>query len=200
VGYAQGDACHVEVPETLDIPLDKLSLKGKHNLRNCLSAILAASSAGVGMDVIIEALGDFPGVEHRLEFVRTVDGVTYINDSKATNVDACYCALDSMKTPVVLIIGGKDKGNDYSEIEQLVNDKVKAIVCMGVDNTPLHAFFDGKVSYIVDAGSMQEAVAKAYAAASPGDTVLLSPCCASFDLFKSYEDRGAQFKECVRNL
>ena len=179
---------------------DELALPGRHNLYNSLAAAISANLLHIEKEDIRKALSNFKAVEHRLEPVATVKGVRFINDSKATNVNSCWYALESMTTPVVLILGGKDKGNDYSEIEQLVNDKVKAIVCMGVDNTPLHAFFDGKVSYIVDAGSMQEAVAKAYAAASPGDTVLLSPCCASFDLFKSYEDRGAQFKECVRNL
>ena len=200
VGYAQGDACHVEVPETLDIPLDRLSLKGKHNLRNCLSAILAASSAGVGMDVIVEALGDFPGVEHRLEFVRTVDGVTYINDSKATNVDACYCALDSMKTPVVLIIGGKDKGNDYSAIVPLVKEKCRALVFLGADNSKLHQVFDGLGVAISDTNNMADCVAACAQYAEHGDTVLLSPCCASFDLFRNMEDRGEQFKERVHEL
>ena len=125
---------------------------------------------------------------------------SFINDSKATNVNSCWYALESMTTPVVLILGGKDKGNDYTEIESLVKEKVKAIVCMGVDNRKLHDFFDGKVEMAGDALSMSEAVEKAFAAAQPGDTVLLSPCCASFDLFKSYEDRGRQFKECVRSL
>ena len=129
-----------------------------------------------------------------------VRGVSFINDSKATNVNSCWYALESMTTPVVLILGGKDKGNDYTEIESLVKEKVKAIVCMGVDNRKLHDFFDGKVEMASDALSMSEAVEKAFAAAQPGDTVLLSPCCASFDLFKSYEDRGRQFKECVRSL
>ena len=127
-------------------------------------------------------------------------GVDYINDSKATNVNSCWYALQSMTTPVVLILGGTDKGNDYSEIEELVNKKVHSLIFMGVDNTKLHAFFDGKVANIEDARSMEEAVAKAYMMAHKGDTVLLSPCCASFDLFKSYEDRGDQFKACVRNL
>lgn len=132
--------------------------------------------------------------------VADVRGVSFINDSKATNVNSCWYALESMTTPVILILGGKDKGNDYTEIETLVKEKVKAIVCMGVDNRKLHDFFDGKVEMAGDALSMREAVEKAFAAAQPGDTVLLSPCCASFDLFKSYEDRGWQFKECVRSL
>ena len=139
-------------------------------------------------------------VEHRLEYVRTLHGVKYINDSKATNVNSTWYALESMSEPVVLILGGKDKGNDYSEIENLVSQKVAAIVCLGVDNTKLHAFFDGKVAVVEDARSMQECVDKCSKLAHDGQTVLLSPCCASFDLFKSYEDRGEQFKECVNAL
>ena len=139
-------------------------------------------------------------MEHRLEKVARVRGVDYINDSKATNVNSCWYALQSMTTPLVLILGGTDKGNDYSEIEELVKKKVHALIFLGVDNTKLHAFFDGKVPVIEDARSMEEAVSKAYKLAEKGDTVLLSPCCASFDLFKSYEDRGDQFKACVRNL
>ncbi|MFZ5949781.1 MAG: glutamate ligase domain-containing protein, partial [Candidatus Rifleibacteriota bacterium] len=143
---------------------------------------------------------DFQGVEHRLEYVATVRNVKFVNDSKATNVNSCWYALQSMKTPVVLILGGTDKGNDYSEIEELVRDKVRALVFLGVDNKPLHTYFDGKKEMIADALSMEEAVDKAYRFASEGDTVLLSPCCASFDLFENYEDRGRQFKQCVRAL
>lgn len=179
---------------------DELALPGRHNLYNSLAAGISANLLHIEKEEIRRALSDFQAVEHRLEPVATVRGVRFINDSKATNVNSCWYALESMVTPVVLILGGKDKGNDYTEIEQLVHDKVKAIVCMGVDNSKLHTFFDGKVSHIEDARSMQEAVTKAYAVAEAGDTVLLSPCCASFDLFTSYEDRGAQFKECVRNL
>jgi UDP-N-acetylmuramoylalanine--D-glutamate ligase len=139
-------------------------------------------------------------VEHRLEKVAHVKGVEYINDSKATNVNSCWYALQSMKAPTVLILGGTDKGNDYKEIESLVTDKCRALIFLGVDNAKLHAFFDGKVESIADARSMREAVALAYEVAQKGDTVLLSPCCASFDLFQNYEDRGRQFKECVRKL
>jgi UDP-N-acetylmuramoylalanine--D-glutamate ligase len=199
-GYIQGDVCHIEYPDKQDIPLEKLALKGKHNMRNCLSAILAASSAGVSMENILEALGDFPGVEHRLEFVKQVNGVTYINDSKATNVDACYCALDSMTTPVVLIIGGKDKGNDYSAIVPLVQEKCRALVFLGADNSKLHETFGHLGVKIVDTNNMPDCVAACAEHAAVGDTVLLSPCCASFDLFSNMEDRGEQFKENVRNL
>lgn len=177
-----------------------LALPGRHNLYNSLAAGISANLLHIEKEDIRRALSNFQAVEHRLEPVATVRGVRFINDSKATNVNSCWYALESMDTPVVLILGGKDKGNDYTEIEQLVHDKVKAIICMGVDNSKLHAFFDGKVPYIADCDSMQEAVRLSYQAAEPGDTVLLSPCCASFDLFTSYEDRGAQFKTCVRQL
>ncbi len=179
---------------------DNLSLKGMHNLYNSMAASIAATAMGVDPEVIKRALASFQAVEHRLEYVRTLDGVRWINDSKATNVDSTWYALESMTTPVVLILGGKDKGNDYSQIEQFVKDKVRALVCLGVDNTKLHAFFEGKVPVIEDAGSMKECVEKCHALASDGMTVLLSPCCASFDLFKSYEDRGRQFKQQVLDL
>ena len=161
---------------------------------------MAHFNPDIAKENIRKALSDFKGVEHRLEKVARVRGVDYINDSKATNVNSCWYALQSMTTPLVLILGGTDKGNDYSEIEELVKKKVHALIFLGVDNAKLHGFFDGKVPVIEDARSMEEAVAKAYKLAEKGDTVLLSPCCASFDLFKSYEDRGDQFKACVRNL
>lgn len=151
-------------------------------------------------DKIRESLSDFTGVEHRLERVARIRGVEYINDSKATNVNSCWYALLSVNTKIVLILGGTDKGNDYSEIEALVKKKVHTLIFLGVDNAKLHTFFDGKVARIADARSMEEAVRLAYQSAQKGDTVLLSPCCASFDLFKNYEDRGEQFKNCVRNL
>ena len=199
--YTQDHKVVINTPDDVfTMEEDELALAGRHNLYNSLAAGISANLLHIEKEDIRRALSSFQAVEHRLEPVATVKGVRFVNDSKATNVNSCWYALESMDTPVVLILGGKDKGNDYTEIEQLVHDKVKAIVCMGVDNSPLHAFFDGKVEHIEDAGSMQEAVAKAYAAATAGDTVLLSPCCASFDLFKSYEDRGTQFKECVRNL
>lgn len=183
-----------------DVAANELALQGRHNMYNSMAAGLSATLLDVKSDVIRAALADFQAVEHRLEYVRTLDGVRYINDSKATNVNSTWYALESVREPVVLILGGKDKGNDYSEIEQFVIDKVKAIVCLGVDNTKLHAFFDGKVPVVTDARSMAECVAKCHDLATDGDTVLLSPCCASFDLFNSYEDRGTQFKQCVNNL
>ena len=199
--YKEGHKVVINTPdEVFTMEEDELALPGRHNLYNSLAAGISANLLHIEKEDIRRALSNFQAVEHRLEPVATVRGVRFVNDSKATNVNSCWYALESMHTPVVLILGGKDKGNDYTEIEQLVQDKVKAIICMGVDNSKLHAFFDGKVAHIEDAGSMQEAVAKAYAVATAGDTVLLSPCCASFDLFTSYEDRGAQFKDCVRKL
>ena len=183
-----------------DINRDDLSLKGLHNLYNSMAAALSASILDIKKETIRKALSDFQSVEHRLEYVDTIAGVRYINDSKATNVNSTWYALESMTQPTVLILGGKDKGNDYTEIEDFVKEKVKAIVCLGVDNDKLHKFFDDKVSAIADARSMQEAVEKCSQFATEGDTVLLSPCCASFDLFKNYEDRGEQFKACVKNL
>lgn len=186
--------------DEFDLPVEELSLSGLHNLYNSMAAGLSASLLDIKKDVIRQALSDFEAVEHRLEYVETIDGVRYVNDSKATNVNSCWYALESMKTPVVLILGGKDKGNDYSEIEAFVKEKVSAIVCMGKDNSKIKAFFEGKVPVVSDTHSIQDAVAECARLARPGDTVLLSPCCASFDLFKSYEDRGRQFKEEVRNL
>ena len=196
----QGEMVLKKGGDNLVIDKNDLALKGLHNVFNSMAAGLSASILDIKKDVIRHALEDFEAVEHRLEYVKTVDGVRYVNDSKATNVNSCWYALESMTTPVVLILGGKDKGNDYSEIEKFVKDKVKAIVCLGVDNRKLHSFFDGKIPVVEDASSMAEAVEKCRNLASESDTVLLSPCCASFDLFKSYEDRGCQFKECVNAL
>lgn len=178
----------------------ELALQGIHNTYNSMAAGLAASIVHVRKENIRQSLQDFQGVKHRLEYVATVRNVRYINDSKATNVNSCWYALQSMKTPVVLIVGGTDKGNDYTEIEELVKEKVSALIFMGVDNSKLHSFFDGKIDTIVDVKSMEECVKAAYKLAKPGETVLLSPCCASFDLFKNYEDRGDQFKSYVRKL
>ena len=186
--------------EVWEIPRDKLSLTGLHNLYNSMAAGLSASLLDIRKDEIRSALEDFEAVEHRLEYVATINGVRYVNDSKATNVNSTWYALESMTTPTVLILGGKDKGNDYTEIEDLVKDKVKAIVCMGKDNGKLLDFFKGKVPEISDTHSIEEAVKECARLAEEGDTVLLSPCCASFDLFTSYEDRGRQFKDKVRAL
>ncbi len=192
---------HFQLPEDVfEIPRDRLALQGLHNLYNSMAAGLSASLFHVRNDVVKAALEDFEAVEHRLEFVAEIDGVRYINDSKATNVNSTWYALESMVTPTVLILGGKDKGNDYNEILPFVKEKVKAIVCMGADNRKLLDFFSGQVPAIVDTHSIGDAVAACRRLAEKGDTVLLSPCCASFDLFKSYEDRGEQFKQQVRAL
>ena len=184
----------------LNMEEELLALTGTHNLYNSLAAGIAAKLMDIKNENIRKSLSDFKGVEHRLEKVARVRGVEYINDSKATNVNSCWYALQSMVTKVVLILGGTDKGNDYSEIEELVKNKCRALIFMGADNSKLHQFFDGKVDLIIDANSMEDAVKQSYKIAQKGDTVLLSPCCASFDLFKSYEDRGTQFKYCVRKL
>lgn len=185
---------------SMTMPRADLSLNGLHNLYNSMAAGLSACLLDVKKEDIRRALSDFEGVEHRLEYVATVNGVRYINDSKATNVNSCWYALESMPENTVLILGGKDKGNDYTEIEPLVLKKVKAIVCMGKENSKLLEFFGGKVAQLSDTHSLQEAVDECARLAQEGDTVLLSPCCASFDLFKSYEDRGEQFKNAVKSM
>lgn len=182
------------------MPLTDLSLPGKHNIYNSLAAAITGKIMNITNEVIRESLTTFKAVEHRLEKVLSIKDVLYINDSKATNVNSTWYALESMERPVVWIAGGKDKGNDYEPLYDLVKEKVKALVCLGVDNRKLHACFEDKIATITDASSAKEAVMKAYELASPGDVVLLSPCCASFDLFKSYEDRGKQFKNAVREL
>ena len=200
-GYTKDNKVIIETSNGMfTMEEDLLALSGKHNLYNSLASSITAKLVDIRNEKIRASLMDFTGVEHRLEKVARVRGVDYINDSKATNVNSCWYALQSMVTPLVLILGGTDKGNDYSEIEELVKEKVHTLIFLGVDNTKLHDFFDGKVPVIEDARSMEECVEKAYKLAKKGDTVLLSPCCASFDLFKSYEDRGEQFKACVRNL
>lgn len=186
--------------QQFEMEQEALALQGTHNLYNTMASAISANITHIRKEEIRLALSSFKGVEHRLEKVASVAGVEYINDSKATNVNSCWYALESVNTPVVLILGGTDKGNDYSEIEALVRQKVKALICLGADNTKLHEFFEGKVKEIHDARSMNEAVNLASSLANKGDTVLLSPCCASFDLFENYEDRGRQFKDCVRNL
>lgn len=196
-GYADGTRFVVNSPVAFEMPLGELSLPGRHNRRNSLAAAMAALAAGVSPDMVRAGLSDFPGVEHRLEKAGTVAGVRFVNDSKATNVDACHCALESMTTPVVLILGGKDKGNDYTEIMDYVKQKCRALVYLGADNAKLHAVFDGLGLPVADTHSMPDCLEQAVALARPGDTVLLSPCCASFDLFHNMEDRGEQFKQWV---
>ena len=182
------------------MPIATLGLQGKHNVKNAMAASTVATLLKIRKATIRESLESFQGVEHRLEKVLKINNVMYINDSKATNVNATFYALDSLKTPTVWIVGGVDKGNDYSELLPLVNEKVKAIVCLGLDNEKIKAQFSNVVDILVETAGMQEAVKVAYKLANRNDTVLLSPACASFDLFTNYEDRGRQFKEAVRHL
>ncbi len=199
-GYIKDGTFTINAPRPFSMPAAELSLQGKHNMRNMIAAAQACLAAGVSDEALRAALATFPGVEHRLQKVGIHNGVTYINDSKATNVDACYCALDSMETPVVLIIGGKDKGNDYNQLTNIVKEKCRALVFLGADNSKLHDFFGDFGITILDTHSMKDCVSACCSVAQPGDTVLLSPCCASFDLFKNMEDRGEQFVECVEKL
>jgi UDP-N-acetylmuramoylalanine--D-glutamate ligase len=180
--------------------IHELALKGKHNTQNTLASGIAARILEIRKEIVRESLEDFVNVEHRLEFVAKVHGIEFINDSKATNVNSSWFALESMENPTVWIVGGVDKGNDYSELIPLVKDKVKAIVCLGIDNRKLLDTFSECVENIVEAKNATEAVAFSYNLAQNGDTVLLSPACASFDLFEDYEDRGNQFKAAVRSL
>lgn len=198
--YPEDGMLRIFSPVAFEMPLAELSLPGKHNLRNIMAAASAALTVGVPADVLRAALSDFPGVEHRLEKVADVAGVHYVNDSKATNVDACQCAMESMTTPVVLILGGLDKGNDYSTLLPVVREKCRALVYLGADNAKLHASFDALGLPVADTSSMADCVKACARLACAGDTVLLSPCCASFDLFRNMGDRGRQFKAQVKAL
>jgi len=182
------------------MPINELSLEGKHNVKNAMASISVAQLKNIRKKTIMESLSNFQGVEHRLEKVLKIQNVEYVNDSKATNTNSTYYALDSMSNPTVWIVGGVDKGNDYNELMQLVREKVKAIVCLGVDNHKIMNAFGNVIDVMVETTSMVEAVKIAQKIAEKGDTVLLSPACASFDLFDSYEDRGKQFKAAVQNL
>jgi UDP-N-acetylmuramoylalanine--D-glutamate ligase len=182
------------------MPINELALEGKHNIKNAMAATAVAQLLNIRKQTIRESLTNFQGVEHRLEKVLKIQGVQYINDSKATNVNSVFYALDSMTTPTVWIVGGVDKGNDYDELMPLVREKVKAIVCLGVDNTKIINAFNNVVDVMVETTSMSEAVQLAQRLAEKGDSVLLSPACASFDLFENYEDRGQQFKQAIFNL
>ncbi len=213
VAYIDGSHLVVAAPqavEPLRIPIEQLSLQGQHNRLNSMAASLAAQILNIRNEVIRESLTTFAGVPHRLQYVATVNNIRFINDSKATNVNSCWYALESMTTPTVLILGGKDKGNDYSEIDELVRQKCHTLVFMGLHNEKLHEHFDSftreprtehrEPIRIIDTNNLHDAVHLAYEAAHPGDTVLLSPCCASFDLFKNYEERGDLFMNEVRHL
>lgn len=183
-----------------NLNFNNIPLKGKHNQVNAMAAILAAAALGLDETKFAEALSDFKNASHRLEEAGEVNGVRFVNDSKATNVDSVFYALDSFKENLIWIAGGVDKGNDYTAIEKLVEQKVKALICMGVDNSKLQTAFEGKVNVIKSTASIEDAIREAYKQAGKGDVVLLSPACASFDLFKNYEDRGEQFKEQVKKL
>lgn len=200
--YKEGNKMFVKTKDKVfDMELELLALRGMHNLYNSMASGIVAKLLDISDENLRQALSDFKGIPHRLEEIASVRGIQFINDSKATNVNSCWYALQSVaKGKIVLILGGQDKGNDYTEIEQLVKDKVRALVFLGKDNSILHDFFDDKVANIADTNNMEDAVNTAYKLAEKGDTILLSPCCASFDLFLNYNDRGDQFKKYVRRL
>jgi UDP-N-acetylmuramoylalanine--D-glutamate ligase len=200
-GYIKNEQMMLKIQEErVTMSIYDFALKGKHNAYNTMAASIAASTLGIRKEKIREAVSNFHNLEHRMEFVATVKGVDFINDSKATNVNSTWYALESMQKPTILILGGVDKGNDYALVADLVKDKVKAIVCMGTDNSKLIEFFKDKVTQIIEVDSAKKAVNASFKLAEKGDVVLLSPACASFDLFKNYEDRGQQFKESVKEL
>lgn len=199
-GFANEKQLTINIKEQFTMSIHDLALKGKHNTQNSLASGIASRILEIRKEVVRESLEDFVNVEHRLEFVAKVNGIEFINDSKATNVNSTWFALESMDKPTVWIVGGVDKGNDYAELMDLVRDKVKAIICLGVDNKKLIETFSGVIPTIVEARSAMEAVAYGYRLAKKDESVLLSPACASFDLFENYEDRGNQFKDAVRAL
>ena len=196
-GFVEDEKIKVKYNDDFAMAINEVSLVGSHNVANSLAASIAGKILNISNESIRNSLMTFQAVEHRLEFVAEIEGVKYINDSKATNVNAAYFALESMKTPTIWIVGGKDKGNDYEEVEELVRKKVKAIVCLGVDNSKIIDYFKNKKELIYDTHNLQDCLEVCRSIAQKGDTVLLSPCCASFDLFNSYEDRGQQFKQEV---
>jgi UDP-N-acetylmuramoylalanine--D-glutamate ligase len=198
--FADDKQITININETFTMSIHDLALKGKHNTQNTLASGLGARILDIRKDVVRESFSDFVNVEHRLEFVAKVHGIEFINDSKATNVNSTWFALESMENPTVWIVGGVDKGNDYSELTELVREKVKAIICLGTDNQKIIDAFSDVVETIVEAGSAMDAVGYGYRLAKKDETVLLSPACASFDLFENYEDRGNQFKAAVRSL
>ncbi len=200
-GYIKNDQMMIKIQEErVTMSIYDFALKGKHNAYNTMAASIAATTLGIRKEKIREAVSNFHNLEHRMEFVATVRGVDFINDSKATNVNSTWYALESMQKPTVLILGGVDKGNDYELLADLVKEKVKAIICMGTDNKKIIDFFKDKVATIIEADSAKKAVNASFKLAEKGDVVIMSPACASFDLFKNYEDRGRQFKESVKEL
>jgi len=199
--YVNNEKLYINTNNKLfEMTIQELALQGRHNIYNSMASGIAGKILGLKKEIIRESLSDFQNIEHRLEEVGTVHGIAFINDSKATNVNSTWYALETFQRPVIWIVGGVDKGNDYEMLAELVTDKVKAIVCLGKDNEKIHEAFEGIIDTIVDTGSAQEAVNMAYQLGTKGDTVLLSPACASFDLFDNYEDRGHQFKKAVRSL
>ncbi|NBC83697.1 MAG: UDP-N-acetylmuramoyl-L-alanine--D-glutamate ligase [Bacteroidetes bacterium] len=199
--YVQDNTMKIEFDEVdFSMSLDELALKGRHNTYNSMAAGIAGNILRIRKKVIRESLADFMGVEHRLERFIKVHGMEFINDSKATNINSTWYALESITNPIIWIAGGVDKGNDYAMLNELVSKKVKAIICLGKNNAKIKKAFDGRITTIIDANTMKEAVSEAYKLGQKGDVVLLSPACASFDLFENYEDRGRQFKDCVRQL
>lgn len=199
-GFLANEEMHIQLEDDFSVPLFELALKGRHNIYNSMAASISSRTMGIRKSAIRACLTSFKGLPHRMAFVAAVKGVMYINDSKATNINSVWFSLESMEAPVVLILGGVDKGNDYGIIKELVREKVKAIICIGKDNARIHEALAEDVQVIVDASSMKDAVYAAYMLSGKGDVVLLSPACASFDLFNNYEDRGTQFVEAVRNL
>jgi UDP-N-acetylmuramoylalanine--D-glutamate ligase len=199
--YLTNNKLHFTIKnKTFTMTLEELALQGKHNIYNSMAAGIAARLVEVRKENIKSCLSDFQNVEHRLEFIANIHGIEFINDSKATNVNSVWYALESMDKPVIWIAGGQDKGNDYTKLRELVKTKVKAIICLGIDNTKIYAAFFDLVKNITETQSMEEAVAFAYHLAESGEKVLLSPACASFDLFENYQERGTQFKQAVKNL
>jgi UDP-N-acetylmuramoylalanine--D-glutamate ligase len=199
--YLEKDNIVINVHQQhFEMSIQELALQGKHNIYNSMASGIVAKVLELRNDTIRESMGNFKGIEHRLESVGKISGISFVNDSKATNVNATWYALESMTSDVVLIMGGVDKGNDYTMMKEVVRQKVKAIVCLGKDNDRIHKAFEDDVEMIINTSSAEEAVQMAYHLATKGDTVLLSPACASFDLFKNYEDRGRQFKQAVKEL
>jgi UDP-N-acetylmuramoylalanine--D-glutamate ligase len=199
-GYLKSEELIINIKEQLTMSIHDLALKGQHNTQNSLAAGIAARIVEIRKDIVRQSLEDFVNVEHRLEFVAKVNGIEFINDSKATNINSTWFALESMEKPTVWIVGGVDKGNDYNELLALVDEKVKAIICLGENNEKIKEAFASKVETLVEARTAVEAVAYAYRLARKDEAVLLSPACASFDMFENYEDRGNQFKQAVRML
>ncbi len=199
-GFLENENMHIKLEDDFSVPLYELALRGRHNIYNSMAASISSKTMGIRNSSIRECLTSFEGIPHRMAFVAAVRGVMFINDSKATNINSVWFSLENMDGPTILILGGVDKGNDYNIIKDLVREKVKAIICLGIDNSRIHEALEEEVEVMIDTSSMNDAVHAAYMMAEKGDVVLLSPACASFDLFKNFEDRGDQFEEVVRRL